>query len=337
MRGHDLKEAKYQTKALTEEEIWAVFSTMFSTKVARDTSYKFGFFKSILDNLYNTDEEYLLSFDQLFRKFTEIYWNLVLKYNLRQKAKTKDGKETVLEKILHQAAVDYNLGGDICYEAVSEETRNEICQKVKKSCKVNVVGALYGDSDGTLYSFSRKDEFIKLNPCMYDFMTQHKMVLEKINYFEWAKFLEKVNDETSTRNLLNNLDAITKRNNLSAYRDFLSEVLKEQKCFYCGKDLRKSKIHVDHFIPWTFIKDDNLWNLVLSCSDCNLNKSDKLPSQIYLAHLSERNETIFQRNPKRLPANYSSKRLLEVYNYAKANGFSEIWTPKGKEASNDNP
>ena len=52
MAGYDLKEESYIQKQLTEDELWSIFSGMFSNKVSRDTSYKFGFFKSILDNLF---------------------------------------------------------------------------------------------------------------------------------------------------------------------------------------------------------------------------------------------------------------------------------------------
>ena len=30
-------------------------------------------------------------------------------------------------------------------------------------------------------------------------------------------------------------------------------------CFYCGKKL-ENNVHVDHFIPWSFVMNDELWN-----------------------------------------------------------------------------
>lgn len=65
-----------------------------------------------------------------------------------------------------------------------------------------MVGALFRDSKDILYSFSKKGEYIQLNPLVYQFMTKHKKILEKMNYFEWAKYLEKVNEESSTRNFV---------------------------------------------------------------------------------------------------------------------------------------
>lgn len=61
----------------------------------------------------------------------------------------------------------------------------------------------------------------------------------------------------------------------------------ENKCIYCGCELEgyiwsekkakfiKSKLHFDHFVPWTYSRDNAEDNFVASCSRCNLKKSDK--------------------------------------------------------------
>jgi 5-methylcytosine-specific restriction endonuclease McrA len=60
-------------------------------------------------------------------------------------------------------------------------------------------------------------------------------------------------------------------------------------CFYCGEPLLDD-IHVDHVIPRTVVQHDEIWNLVLAHSRCNLLKSDLLPSPAQLEHLYQRNE-----------------------------------------------
>lgn len=326
MKGYELKSGEFHNVNLNQDQLWGMFSGMFSGKV-HDTTYKYGFFKAILDSLYNTDDKLNLSFDQLFYKFTEIYWNLVLKYRLKQKAVTRNGRITALERVLFEAVENDDIISDVSFEAISDEMKVKICKKVKSKCKNNVVGALYGDSGCNMYSFSVKNEYIRINPCAYSFMTKHKVVLEKINYFEWAKFLEKVNSESSTRNLLNNLDTITLRKDLSYYRKILLEEFEERKCFYCGKTLVESKIHVDHFIPWSFIKDDNLWNFVLSCPQCNISKSNKLTSDLYLDRIIERNNRIIELDETRISKTYNDSKLRKIHYWAKFNGYNDIWTP----------
>lgn len=81
MAGFELKEGFYEERKVTEDELWSAFSCVFSSRSRNDSSYKFGFLKAIIDNLYNVDENLKLTFDQLFSKFAEIYWNLILKYD----------------------------------------------------------------------------------------------------------------------------------------------------------------------------------------------------------------------------------------------------------------
>lgn len=82
LAGASLKEGYYRAELLSDDEMWSAFAYLFSPKAKHSASYKYGFLKAILDNLYNTDENLVLTFDQLFSKYTKIYWNLVLKHNV---------------------------------------------------------------------------------------------------------------------------------------------------------------------------------------------------------------------------------------------------------------
>lgn len=100
----------------------------------------------------------------------------------------------------------------------------------------------------------------------------------------------------------------------------------EDTCFYCGKKLGKN-IHVDHFIPWSFVKDDKLWNFVLSCARCNERKSNKLPKQDFLIKIEQRNKgiqvvdnIIVQKDFER----YSQDLLNRMWKYAKMSGLKEV-------------
>lgn len=327
MAGFDLKDGVFDNRQLTEEELWSIFSRVFSEKSRNDTSYKFGFLKAILDNLYNVDNNLKLSFDKLFMKFTEIYWNLILKYKLRQKAKTKDNKRSYLEQIIESELGKSKIISEISFEALNDNIKVDICHKIKSKCKQNVVGALFGDTSGVFYSFSKKEEYIQLNPQVFTFLSKHKKVIEKLNYYEWAKFLEKVNNNETTQCLLNKLDYVTKRNDLSVYRQILYDEFEEKHCFYCRKELKKNKIEVDHFIPWSFIKDDNLWNFVLTCPECNNKKRDKLAEIKYLDDLVERNRFLIE-NDTNMVINefntYKENKLRNIYYWALCNGYNNI-------------
>ena len=77
------------------------------------------------------------------------------------------------------------------------------------------------------------------------------------------------------------------------------------------------------------LSDDEMWNLVLACPTCNLQKNDRLPSIIYLEKLLERNKKIVLVNEKAKDmSTYSAQNLRAVYYWAKINGYDSIWQPK---------
>ncbi|MFA6185835.1 MAG: HNH endonuclease signature motif containing protein [Phycisphaerae bacterium] len=64
------------------------------------------------------------------------------------------------------------------------------------------------------------------------------------------------------------------RNTLSTIR---RKVIARDKntCRYCGKQLDKKEIHIDHIIPYTLGGRTELDNLVVACVKCNLKKSGR--------------------------------------------------------------
>ena len=79
------------------------------------------------------------------------------------------------------------------------------------------------------------------------------------------------------------------------------------KCFYCKKNIRietghKNSCDVDHFFPHKLLKHglrgiNQIWNLVLSCQDCNRGPSGKferIPHLDYLDQLHSRNNYLIE-------------------------------------------
>lgn len=66
-------------------------------------------------------------------------------------------------------------------------------------------------------------------------------------------------------------------------------------CFYCREPILDD-IHVDHVLPRQVIRHDEVWNLVLSHPECNMNKSDKVVGLHFIEKLIARNENIMGSN-----------------------------------------
>ena len=218
MAGFDLKEGKYDDRKVTDDELWSALACVFSVKSKNDSSYKFGFLKSILNNLDNADSNLMLTFDQLFTTFGEIYWALVLKYGLRQKAQTINNRESYIEQILHSVSMELESDNYVPYCELSAVMKRDIARQVKVKCKKYVVGALYADTDRLFYSFNRKEEWIQINPAMFTFAREHMADIEELNYLEWARFLEHANEATVSTTYKKDTDR-----GFSKYRKILLE------------------------------------------------------------------------------------------------------------------
>ena len=328
--------------SLSEADVIAIVNRALSGNAARTSTYKFAFFKAILDNVFNVDLDTMyLSYDSIAFRFTEIYWNLVLKYGLKQMIAVTSGKITSVERELYNFCdkyqFDYKEKNTIFpFESLKSDLQLEVVKKVKAQMMNYVVGAFCGDTDDQFYHFNKKDksEGITLNHDVYVALVKYKSVFEKQNYYEWIKYLEKANLEEDSYALANKLDASTERQNLNQYRNALQE-FKQTTCFYCGrilKDASETASPVDHFIPWSFVKDDKLWNFVLTCPQCNSAKSNILPDRQYFKFIKERNSKLCNVD---LPIikqdfkSYSYFKLEEMWHSAVFNGFEDGWKPRG--------
>ncbi|WP_078382037.1 HNH endonuclease domain-containing protein [Sutcliffiella halmapala] len=133
--------------------------------------------------------------------------------------------------------------------------------------KANVFGALYGDTKGKFYAFNHKREYFKLNPAVHTFMLNYQGLLVNLTNYHMAAMIEELNEVPSINYLLGKVESIARRTSLRPFEKVLLYYF-EANCFYCGKTLSgmKRETHIDHFIPWSFVQSDNIWNLVLACN-----------------------------------------------------------------------
>lgn len=337
--GYNLSEGTIPFTSLKDDEVIQLINLALSPGKMHASSYKYAFFKAILDNIFNVDlNDYSLSYDTIALRFTEIYWNLTLRFHLKQMPASNRAKMTYVERKLFTFCdiygFDYNQKNTLFpFESLRSDLQLEICRQIRSVMLKNVVGAFYADTDGQLYSFSKKDSGIRLNPSSYQACVKYKSDFEKINYYEWIKYLEKVNSEEDSYALANKLDESTERNDLHLYRNALQK-FGQVTCFYCHRPLdtpKNRKSPVDHCIPWSFVKDDKIWNFVLACPSCNSAKSNSLPVESYIEDIKERNLQLQNVDLKIIHddfKSYSHEKLQEMYKSAVFNGFQTGWKPK---------
>ena len=161
---------------VSEDELWSSFNYVFSDACSKRSTYKFGFIKAILDNLLTvtlSNRGFELSYNSLFSRFAENYWNLVTKYHLKQMRSSSTSSVSKLEQIFSDVLSTKSML-ELDFESLSKEERGIIIQRVRMECKKNVVGALYSNFNGILYGFNLKENGIWINPVAYEFMLKYK-------------------------------------------------------------------------------------------------------------------------------------------------------------------
>jgi ubiquinone/menaquinone biosynthesis C-methylase UbiE len=93
---------------------------------------------------------------------------------------------------------------------------------------------------------------------------------------QWAQQTEKLNQDNKFATYV---DLITKSVQQSERSTYIIRNLMKNKQVYCawsGKNI--DKFDVDHMIPWSVWRNNDIWNLLPSNSTLNSNKRDSLPS-----------------------------------------------------------
>ncbi|SEH83569.1 HNH endonuclease [Halobacillus karajensis] len=326
--SHKLRVGELQALYLTEEQIWRTFTTILTTRSKKSATYKYGLLKAMIENLYQVDEKEVVTYEQLAYSFAKIYWNLVIHHHGLEQGTSGSAVVNRLIEIQREEGIPK----DITFDKLDATIQVKATTRIKTVMKTNVFGALYGDTQGSFYAFDHKEERFQFNRAVLSFMRKYQLLMVDLVNYHMAKMIEKLNDVPHINYLLEKVESIAKRSTLKPFERVLLQYF-EKSCFYCGKHLNKgqAKTHVDHFIPWSFVQSDQLWNLVLTCSHCNTSKNDKLPVRDYLSLVVERNEVlvghqeIVTQNQHLM--NYKEEKMIHLYDYFIQNGYENIWLP----------
>ena len=124
---------------------------------------------------------------------------------------------------------------------------------------------------------------IELHPAWVSYFEQHYAIVKGWASWEWLGYMQTRNP--STPGLINKLFMPSKRDSLVKQTKFWKLVLKHQPltCIYSGAPLDDStQISLDHYLPWSFVAHDQLWNLIPTSQAINSSKSNNLPQSSLL-------------------------------------------------------
>lgn len=277
-----------------EVDMKRIFGSIM-TRGVKDNTYKFALTKIILDYCKG-NASYNIQYDYLAHEFLKHYWYQEYKYRMKQDFKTERKPEVI--NILHDvfegkdvpADFDQLVKDDV--QIAKEKILGRVFGHARRKTSL-VVPRLQNIPDGgdtveynIFYSYDDDAQMIYLRPEAHDFFRRNYSILSMTVIAAWAKFLERVNGPIP--HLMAKIEAPDKkRGSLYKYYKLLSKY--ESCCFYCHTMLEKRYTHVDHFLPWSYLFENELWNLVLACQRCNLKKRNNVASEEFKDCLIHRN------------------------------------------------
>ena len=131
--GWDLKVGEIKDLYITDQEIWVALNNFFFRSHVT-MSYKYGFLKSLIENLYEVNGQLELDYNKLFYSFTKIYWNLVIHHQLWQSNNKKQISR--IQKILEIYCENNNIPNELTFDKIPDSLQVTIVNEVKKAGKI---------------------------------------------------------------------------------------------------------------------------------------------------------------------------------------------------------
>ena len=163
-----------------------------------------------------------------------------------------------------------------------------------------------------IYSLLNDNELqIAINPVWKDYLFNNSKIL--LDFAFWRLTLYVQGHNLNIPNVPQKLIKPVERESLSKQKEFWKIVFEKEngiECIYTGKFLTWNNFDMEHFIPWSFVLHNQMWNLLPADGSINSSKSNKLPGlnkylKPFVEIQREAIEIVYTNNP--------NNKLLEDY------------------------
>jgi len=183
----------------------------------------------------------------------------------------------------------------------------------------------FGDEERPgLYRFVSDDgrPTIEFHPGWYDYFKMHAHILKDFCLWNLLLYVQKNNPNAP--NLAAKLFAPGVRDLSRArrYWETALEVLGPRPCVYSGILVDRRAYSLDHFLPWSYVAHDLLWNVVPTTASVNSAKGDRVPElERYFGDFAR-----LQHEALRVVATAARAKLVEDYTLLfRASSLEELW------------
>ena len=298
------------------------------------TSYKLFWFAGILEEIKQGKQE--MSFRRIVCRMLTSAWYPLLQYHLNL------GVGDQINSIVNLLHTKYSLATDVRERDLLdflEKLKDPEVEKairgfynyvpyrllspfftsslvgVKDHLKNKMIADLSTNTSKALYKINQTDERIHLNYDWFDYIYRNQSIVSGWHNYKMIYYLQKKNPNIPA--IPFKLSMQSKRN-LHVATKFWNSVKEQQLLhdIYTGHSMIKDnfekhgEMSIDHFIPWSFVLHDELWNLVPTFKNINSSKNNKLPQiDLFMDKFCDMQYSAFSiiRQDKK------SKKILEDY------------------------
>ena len=191
--------------------------------------------------------------------------NAIREYDSELKA----AKEQLTNMVPYRALAGFFLRDDIPVNWDSIRRLTEYIERVNRE----IVVLPY-----TLGTSSRLKKEIYFQPSWIDMIQDNTVAILGWIQYEKVKWLQNNNPEVPglVYKLVPMDEKMRKLNNVRKLWEGILDI-SDVKDVFTGESVVPKKYDVDHFIPWSFVMNDELWNLMPMDSSLNSSKSNRLP------------------------------------------------------------
>jgi hypothetical protein len=144
------------------------------------------------------------------------------------------------------------------------------------SKKNNIILEKSNSDPDVLYRIDDENQQIIMNDKWLLYIMHNQAVIDDWLSYKLIDFLQRRNPNVPA--IINKLHAPRKRDHEAAKR-FWKKINEKTTLLdiYSHVKLDSDDFSIDHFVPWSFVLHDQLWNLVPTTRSINSSKSDRLP------------------------------------------------------------
>ncbi len=251
-------------------------------------SYKLYWFDAVFEEIKKGNSE--ISFRSLFKTMISKCWHSIAFYRLNL------GFMDKLHNLVTYIQARYQVERDISLKdlrAFLDELEDDefdsyyrhFCRyvpyrllspfypgiRVKDHLKNKAIEELSCSSPVALYRIYGDARKVVVNREWFDYIYRNQVIVNGWYYFKLISFLQQRNPNIPS--IPFKLE-VPRERNLGGARKFWHKVMRVQPIqdIYTGRLLEPKGFSIDHFIPWSFVLHDQLWNLVPTSKSVNSSK-----------------------------------------------------------------